>query len=105
MDSYKKLVKENQGLTWKEWRQYFKLLDERARTKHNCHVTEFFLSPERAVFIVCFRPLGWGTPQDPNRYACKYLHFTVGEIKAMAAVNSLPLDVIAEIDATLPTLR
>ena len=102
--SKNKLTKEMYGLTKKEYSRCFKLLDERARTKHNCFVSEFGLSEERALFYVCFRPLG-GTPDDPNRFACKYLNFAVGEIKAMALVNSLPTDVIAEIDSALPTIR
>ena len=40
-------TKEAYGLTKKEYSRCFKLLDEHARTKHNCFVSKFFLSEDR----------------------------------------------------------
>jgi hypothetical protein len=75
-------------LTKKAYSRCFTPLDERARTKHNCFVSEFFISEKHVAFTVCFRPLG-RTPKDTNRADCKYLQFAVGEIKAMVLVNSI----------------
>jgi hypothetical protein len=81
----------------------FKALDTYARTKYNCFVAEFDASPQGNEYFVCFRPLGVGR-DDANRYACKYLHFDMEEIRATVLAGSLPTSSTQKLDQGLSDL-
>lgn len=80
-----------------------KLLDEYARSKHKCFVSEFFLST-RGAYSVCVRPLG-SSKTDPNRYACKYLQFAADDVRAMSSATAVPLPIADALDKALSGIR
>lgn len=81
----------------------FRLLDQYARNKHGCFITEFFLDLDGAKYVVCFRPLKI-SKEPANRYARRYLRFPAHEIHLMNGGKPLSPDIADEIDAALSTL-
>ena len=57
----------------------------------------------RNRYLICFRPTG-GTKDSPNRYACRYLHFGIGEMMEVAVKKELPASIIEQLDRELPSL-
>ena len=90
-------------ITTEEWAVCFRLLDEYARTNHNCFVAELFLSTQSEVYVGCFRAAGL-EKDSPNRYACKYLQFGVEDIRAMSSANCLSVPLAKQLDDALSTL-
>lgn len=82
----------------------FKLLDEYARSKHKCFVSEFFRSTKEGGYSVCVRPLG-GSKTDPNRYASKYLRFAADDVRVISASTSVPHRISVVLDNALATIR
>jgi hypothetical protein len=80
-------------LTTEERERCFRLLDGYSRSKHNCFVSEFFLSTQTGNYVVCFRPVSVTVDDqlnDPNGYTCKYAHFEAALVREMAKRPSLP---------------
>lgn len=87
-------------LTPEERTVCFKLLDEYARTKHRCFVTEFFLPVGTEVYFICLRPVESAT----RRQACKYVQFGTEEIRTVASSQCLPLSISNGLDEALSLL-
>jgi hypothetical protein len=78
----------------------FKLLDEYARDRHECFVTEMDLNKARSAYTLCFRPIS--VKRDlPNRYACRYLHFEASEFKSVAQEGVLTASITEKLDKEL----
>src|SRR5262252_1775330 len=58
------------------------LLDDYAKRKHQCFVTEMFLNPAKTAYTVCFRPTTAGM-DSADRNSCRYC-----EIEATEALNA-----------------
>jgi hypothetical protein len=86
-----------------EKRHCFELLDEYAKTKHNCFVSEFFPSRDDGTYLVCFRALG-RSPSDPNRYACEYVEFDPVALTAICSSTSLTVATTERLDKALSRL-
>ncbi len=85
--------------------QCFKLLDDYARSRHDCFVAEFWLKKGTSRYAVCFRPAGVkADDRDADVYACKYIHVEQSDVSAAAATRTLPRTVAENIDAMLPSL-
>jgi hypothetical protein len=83
--------------------QIFKLLDTYARERHSCFLAEMFPSGTTTVYTLCFRPTG--AERDPlNRYACRYLYFGIGDVKASAEQGELSPSIIETLDKELEPL-
>jgi len=78
----------------------FKLLDDYARLKHKCFVSEFFRSTQQEAYSVCVRPL-LDSETDPNRYASKYLQFSADDVRAISAGTSVPPGISDVLDNAL----
>jgi len=81
----------------------FRLLDEYARNKHGCFITELFLDLDGLKYIVCFRPL----KAAPKPHGCsphRYLRFRANEVHAVNAGKPLSPDMVRLMDEVLPTL-
>ena len=83
---------------------FFKLLDEYARTRHQCFLTEMLPDRIGIQYSWCFRPIGVGK-DDPNRHACRYLSIDVAEMTRSAAARCLSRDVTDKLDKELSSLR
>jgi hypothetical protein len=91
-------------LTTEEHGLCFRLLDEYARSKHSCFISEFFSPMQSGSYTICFRSLG-SKPNDSDNYSCKYLQLNVGELRKIVSEKSVPVVVAAKLDAALPTLQ
>jgi hypothetical protein len=81
----------------------FRLFDDYSRKKHHCFVAEFNPARGKSGYSLCFRPTR-GTKDSPNRYACRYLHFELGEVQDAAKSGELPATVTEFLDKELPSL-
>ena len=81
----------------------FTLLDSYSRSRHQCFVAEFDFRREETGYVACFRPTGVGR-DSPNRYACRYLHFSLREITEAAERKQLPASISQQLDKELPAL-
>lgn len=81
----------------------FKLLDQFARSEHHCFLAEFFPNEDGNEYILCFRPTGV-TKDDPDRYACKYIHIPADEVHTISAAKSLSPELAADLSAELQPL-
>jgi hypothetical protein len=82
----------------------FVLLDEYARTRHRCFVTEFFLSAIQIEYVLCFRPTGVSV-QSPNyRYACRYFYIDTAVARMAGRNKKLPESITELLDKELPKL-
>jgi hypothetical protein len=86
-----------------ERRRCFELLNDYAKSKHGCFLSEFFRRREDDIYLACFRPLG-GSPSDPNRYACEYVEFDLRELKSLEPGTPLTSAIIERIDRALSRL-
>jgi hypothetical protein len=84
-------------------RRSFELLDDYARRKHSCFVSEFF-EKDANVYLACFRPLG-NKPCDPSRYACEYIAFDPEQLKESALERSLAVTIRQRLDEVLEKFR
>ncbi len=89
------------SLTTQEQERCFKLMDDYARSKHNCYVAEFFLSTRSGAYNVCFRPVG---TDNSNRYSCKYVELDVEDARAAVEAHCLPSNAADMLDQTLSKL-
>ncbi len=81
----------------------FRLLDDYARSKHQCFVAEFDLDKAGLEYRVCFRPT-CGSKGSPNRYACRYLHVGIRDVTEAVEKKELPASVVDLLDRELPSL-
>jgi len=81
----------------------FKMLDGYSRTHHRCFLAEMNLNANKGAYALCFRPAG-GDRNSPNRYACRYLHIGVKDVKSAADMQVLPLSISEMLDREPPAL-
>jgi len=81
----------------------FKLLDGYATRYHKCFVAELSFDEDKGEYTVCFRPLG-GSPQSPDRYACRYLTIGFGEAREMLRAGLLTVSVANTLEEELQPL-
>jgi hypothetical protein len=81
----------------------FKLLDEYSRDRHNCFLSEMFLNEAKTGYTLCFRPVS-AKPDSADRFAHRYLHFKVSEVKMAAEKEMLMDSVTEELDRELRPL-
>jgi len=79
------------------------LLDDYAKRKHQCFVTEMFLNPAKTAYTVCFRPTTAGM-DSADRNSCRYCEIEATEaLNAGTAAAFLP-SITEKIDKELVTL-
>jgi len=84
---------------------FFKLLDEYARTRHQCFLTEMLPDfPDKLRYSWCFRPIGVGKG-GPDQYTCRYLSIDAAEMAYSAGAHCLSRDVSDKSDKELSSLR
>ena len=81
----------------------FSLVDKYSRDQHCCFVTEMFLNEARTGYTLCFRPIG-AEKDSPNRYACRYLHLEIAEVKIAAGEGKLTPSTTESLDKELQVL-
>ena len=79
----------------------FRLIDGYSRSKHQCFVSELFLSLDESEYIVCFRPTETHPPTD--RYAHCYICIKVSEAKRIVKEDALTNNLTERFDSELPT--
>jgi hypothetical protein len=82
----------------------FKMLDEYSRTRHRCFLAEMDLNADKGIYALCFRPLAENR-NSGDRYACRYLHIEVEDVRCTAHIQELPRAIIELLDTELPTLQ
>ncbi len=91
-------------MTPARYSQFFGLLDEYARKKHKCFVSELFLKSSGAHYAACFR----STSSDRNsadRFACQYVEIEWSNIEAALELEKLPDLVKRVVDERLRLIR
>ena len=83
--------------------QAFTLLDQYARSNHQCFVSEMFLSDAKTEYVLCFRPTDI-REESPDRFACRYLLVPLEDIRTLSIGNTLPVRLKDELDAELLAL-
>ena len=78
--------------------RFFQLVDDYARTRHRCFLTELDLWTEERGYSLCFRPLGASD-------AYKYLMVSTEDVKAAVSRLQLPTSLVDQLDAELPKLK
>jgi len=79
----------------------FILLDDYARTRHKCSLTEFFLNTIQTDYVLCFRP-AVGSKDSPDRYVCRYLYIAPDLVRMVGQNKSLPERITDLLDRELP---
>jgi uncharacterized protein (DUF1786 family) len=77
-------------------KQLFELLDQYARSRHACFVSEMFLNKSQTEYVVCFRPANI-SPDSSNRDKYKYLRFDA----LIAKTGNLPMNLTSSIKQKL----
>jgi hypothetical protein len=81
----------------------FGLLDQYARTNHQCFVAEMDpIGESESEFRVCFRATNDSV--NPDIYACRYLEFASAEFEPLPTGGVLPLAVVEKLDNVLRPL-
>jgi hypothetical protein len=81
----------------------FSVFDEYLRAQHNCFVSEWFLNAARTEWVLCVRPTA-ANARSLDRYAYKYLPFTLKEVDEICAANALSTALKRRIDNALPLI-
>jgi hypothetical protein len=83
-----------------ERRRCFERLDNYAKAYHGYFMSEFFRRRDDDVYLACFRPLD-GSPNNPNRFACKYMEFEFAELRGLASPSSPTATIYDKLDLRL----
>jgi hypothetical protein len=84
-------------------KQSFALINEYVRKQHQCFLAEMFLNKDQTEYILCFRPTE--AANNPDRYACRYLHIETSRIRAMEQAVQLNDPIKALLDQELNNLN
>jgi hypothetical protein len=62
----------------------FVLLDDYAKSKHRCFLTELFMNEDHTRYFACLRPSG-SLRDDSERFACVYLQIDLDEARTIGS--------------------
>jgi hypothetical protein len=79
----------------------FKLLDEYARTRHNCFLAE--MNARKTGYLLCFRPIGVRR-DSAKRYSYRYLEIERDDLNVATFTGALPDSVTEMLDRELSSL-
>jgi hypothetical protein len=83
---------------------FFKLLDSYSRARYRCFVAEMFLNRAATEYLVCFRPTEENR-DSADRFAFRYLHIDLRQVKKAAEKNALPTSIQEDADKELRSLN
>jgi hypothetical protein len=87
----------------KEETKLFELLDDYARSRHHCFLTELFMNKDRTAYSVCFRPRG-SLRDESERFACVYLQIDLEEARNIYSQRAITATVVRDMDEKLSEL-
>jgi hypothetical protein len=80
--------------------QLFVLLDNYAKSKHRCFLTELFMNEDHTRYSACFRPSG-PLRDDSERFACVYLQIDLDEARTIGSQNAIRTAIVRDLDEKL----
>jgi hypothetical protein len=80
--------------------QLFVLLDNYAKSKHRCFLTELFMNEDHTRYFACFRPSG-PLRDDSERFASVYLQIDLDEARTMGSQNAITTAIVRDLDEKL----
>ncbi len=84
-------------------KSFFELLDDYARTHHNCLITEMFVSGTNLEYAICFRPLE-RSGQRERGPGCKYIYVAIDDVRTIGETKNLSEVLRETLDSQLPSL-
>ena len=82
----------------------FTVLDDYARSKHQCFVAEMSLDKSGTEYVLCFRPTG-ASNDSSNRFACRYVTIQAALVDSIAETGTIQTSVADKLNSELLALR